>query len=95
MLTRLYCIVMLIGYSKIGGRVKGNLKKTGRLITKKRKALGLTQEELSEKFFVTPQAVSLWENGKRFPDPAALVMIVFTFQCTIGANPLYLTRYGA
>ena len=52
-----------------------DLKKTGRLITRKRKELNLTQEQLSEKLFVTPQAVSLWENGRRFPDPAALVMI--------------------
>ena len=52
-----------------------DLEKTGRLIIKKRKALALTQEELSEKLFVTPQAVSLWEKGRRFPDPAALVMI--------------------
>ena len=52
-----------------------DLNKTGRLIIKKRKAFNLTQEELSKKLGVTPQAVSLWENGRRFPDPAALVMI--------------------
>ena len=52
-----------------------DLKKTGRLIIKKRKDLNLTQEHLSEGLCVTLQAVSLWEKGKRFPDPAALVMI--------------------
>ena len=36
-------------------------KKTGRLISKKRKELGLTQAELSKKISVTPQAISLWE----------------------------------
>ena len=52
-----------------------DLKKTGRLIIKKRKELNLTQEQLSEKLFVTPQAISLWEKGQRFPDPDAQVMI--------------------
>ena len=52
-----------------------DLKKTGRLIMKKRKELNLTQEQLSEKLFVTPQAISLWDKGQRFPDPDAQVMI--------------------
>ena len=52
-----------------------DLKKTGRLIMKKRKELNLTQEQLSEKLYVTPQAISLWEKGQRFPDPDAQVMI--------------------
>ncbi len=52
-----------------------DLKKTGRLIMKKRKEMNLTQEQLSVKLYVTPQAVSLWEKGQRFPDPDAQVMI--------------------
>lgn len=63
-----------------------DLKKTGRLISKHRKELGLTQEQLSEKLFVTPQAVSLWENGQRFPDPEAQVHI---FE-VLGLNPVEL-----
>lgn len=42
-----------------------DLRKTGRLISKKRKALNLTLGQLSEKLGVTPQAVHLWESGKR------------------------------
>ena len=63
-----------------------DLKKTGRLIIKKRKKLGLTQEQLSEKLFVTPQAVSLWEKGLRYPDPTATVMIYRV----LGLNPVEL-----
>lgn len=50
-------------------------KKTGRLIAKKRKALNLTQGQLSEMLYVTPQAVHLWESGQRYPDAASQVMI--------------------
>lgn len=52
-----------------------DLRKTGRLISKKRKALNLTLGQLSEKLGVTPQAVHLWESGKRYPDASSQVMI--------------------
>ena len=61
-------------------------EKTGRLIRRKRKALGLTQLQLSEAVLVTPQAVSLWEKGNRFPDAAAQIML---FQ-VLGLNPVEL-----
>ena len=61
-------------------------KKTGRLIAKKRKELGLTQAELSKKISVTPQAISLWERGERFPDASALIMIYEA----LGLNPIEL-----
>ena len=63
-----------------------NLKKTGRLISKKRKKLQLTQEQLSNLLTVTPQAVSLWERGKRYPDPEAQVRIFYV----LGLNPVEL-----
>ena len=50
-------------------------QKTGRLIKKKRNEMSLTQQLLSEKLGVTPQAVSLWEKGKRFPDASAQLML--------------------
>lgn len=61
-------------------------EKTGRLIRRKRKALGLTQQQLSEAVLVTPQAVSLWEKGYRFPDAAAQVMLFRE----LGLNPVEL-----
>lgn len=52
-----------------------DLKKTGRLISKKRKGLDLTQGQLSELLGVTPQAVHLWETGQRYPDVSSQIMI--------------------
>lgn len=52
-----------------------DLRKTGRLISKKRKALNLTLGQLSEKLGVTPQAVHLWEAGQRYPDVSSQIMI--------------------
>ena len=63
-----------------------DIRKTGRLIVKKRKAQGLTQEQLSTLLHVTPQAVSLWETGQRYPDPTAQVMLFKV----LGLNPVEL-----
>ena len=52
-----------------------NYEKTGRLIKRKRQSLGLNQAQFAEAVGVTPQAVSLWERGKRFPDADAQVML--------------------
>lgn len=52
-----------------------DLRKTGRLISKKRKAMELTQGQLSEMLGVTPQAVHLWESGQRYPDASSQIMI--------------------
>lgn len=41
---------------------------TGKQISERRKALGLTQKELAEKLHVTDKAVSKWERGINFPD---------------------------
>ena len=35
----------------------------------------MKQQELAEAVYVTPQAVSMWENGKRFPDAEAQIML--------------------
>ena len=40
----------------------------GRFIAENRKNLGMTQEELANKLFVTNKAVSKWEKGQSFPD---------------------------
>ena len=40
----------------------------GEAIKEKREKLGLTQQELAEKLFVSRQTVCRWENGTRCPD---------------------------
>ncbi len=40
----------------------------GQSIKAKREQLGLTQQELAEKLFVSRQTVCRWENGTRCPD---------------------------
>ena len=42
--------------------------KFGEAIKEKREKLGLTQQELAEKLFVSRQTVCRWENGTRCPD---------------------------
>lgn len=49
--------------------------KTGRLIARKRRAQNYTLEELSRLLGVSLQAISLRENGQRFPDPSSQIML--------------------
>ena len=42
--------------------------KFGEAIKQKREQLGLTQQDLAEKLFVSRQTVCRWENGSRCPD---------------------------
>ena len=63
-----------------------DLKKTGRLIAKRRKEMNLTLSQLSERLLVSPQAVSAWENGVRYPDSSSQVMI----EKVMGLNPVEL-----
>ncbi|MBQ6591701.1 MAG: helix-turn-helix domain-containing protein [Solobacterium sp.] len=41
---------------------------TGKKIRRRRKELNMTQEELAGAVYVTPQAISQWENGRTLPD---------------------------
>ena len=45
----------------------------GNNIKQFRKELGITQEELAARLFVTSQAVSKWESGAGLPDTAQIV----------------------
>lgn len=47
-------------------------EKIGKLIKKIRIEGKYSQKEFAEKYGVTPQAVSKWENGKNIPDIAIL-----------------------
>ncbi len=54
---------------------------------------GLSQEELSEKVFVTRQAVSRWENGETVPNTETLKLLSRLFDVTINTllgSPLKL-----
>jgi transcriptional regulator with XRE-family HTH domain len=55
----------------------------GSKITKQRKELNLTQLELAEKIYVTPQAVSKWEKGKSVPSIEILIELTKLFNISI------------
>ena len=40
----------------------------GENVRKAREEMGITQQTLADKLYVTRQAVSRWENGSRYPD---------------------------
>lgn len=50
-----------------------DLNKISKFIRKKRKELGITQDELAEKLFVTEKAISRWETGRGTPDISLLL----------------------
>lgn len=50
-----------------------DLNKVSNFIKSKRKELGLTQEELASKLFVTEKAISRWETGRGTPDVSLLI----------------------
>lgn len=60
-----------------------NLEKIGKKVTKLRKDLSLTQLDLAETLFVTPQAVSKWEKGKSIPSIEILVGLTKLFNVSI------------
>ena len=55
--------------------LKNNYYLFGSKIAKYRKDKHLTQEELAEKFNVTSQSISKWENGKCFPRLKIIIKI--------------------
>lgn len=48
-------------------------KNFGKYITEKRKAVGLTQEELANRLYVIPTTVSKWERGITYPDITMII----------------------
>lgn len=55
----------------------------GQMIVKIRKENELTQEDFAQKFNVTRQTVSNWENEKSYPDLLTLVRISDEFDCSL------------
>lgn len=60
-----------------------NQEKIGALIKKIRKDNNLTQRDFAEKYGVTYQAVSKWENGKNLPDLSLLKQICKDFNVSL------------
>ena len=56
--------------------------KIGKYIAGRRKALGLTQQELAEKLSVTNKAVSKWETGQGAPDIGLLTHLAEILEVT-------------
>lgn len=48
-----------------------------------RARLGLTQDELAQKVFVSRQTISSWENNKTYPDIQSLLLLSQTFGTSI------------
>ncbi|MBQ3126455.1 MAG: helix-turn-helix transcriptional regulator [Clostridia bacterium] len=57
--------------------------KTGMLIAERRRALGLTQDELAGKLHVTGKAVSKWERGLSFPGVDLLIPLAESLGVTV------------
>ena len=55
----------------------------GSQIRKLRNALGLSQEELAEKIYVTRQTISNWENEKSYPDIHSLLALSSIFEISL------------
>lgn len=60
-----------------------NQEKIGNLIKQIRKNNKLTQKQLADKYGVTYQAVSKWENGKNIPDISLIKQISKDFNIDI------------
>lgn len=57
----------------------------GKIISRKRKELGITQQVLAEKLHVSFQAVSKWENGISYPDIEILPELASILQISVDA----------
>ena len=47
------------------------------------KELGISQDELAEKIFVSRQSISNWENNKTYPDIHTLLLLAETFDVSL------------
>lgn len=61
-----------------------NNKTVAEIIQAERKKLGLTQNEVAKKIFVTRQAIISWESNKSVPDIYKLRDLSDVFNCDIG-----------
>lgn len=52
-------------------------------IKKRRTDMGLSQEELAERIYVSRQTISNWETDKTYPDIQSLLLLSILFDTTI------------
>lgn len=64
-----------------------NQSKIGAFISARRKAMGLTQNQLAEKLGITDKAVSKWETGRSMPDLSLFVPLCTLLE--ISLNELF------
>lgn len=55
----------------------------GQQLKAHRKELGISQDELAEKLFVSRQSISNWENNKTYPDIHTLLLLAETFDVSL------------
>jgi transcriptional regulator with XRE-family HTH domain len=55
----------------------------GKQIKKYRQKIGITQEELADKIFVSRQTISNWENNKNYPDIKSLLFLSSLFRVSL------------
>ena len=55
----------------------------GKQIKKYRTILGMSQEMLAERIFVSRQTISNWENDKNYPDIKSLLMLSSLFEISL------------
>ncbi len=55
----------------------------GNRIREERERLGLSQEGLARKVFVSRQTISNWETGKTYPDVQSLLLLSNLFEVTV------------
>ena len=60
-----------------------DLIKIGKFIAEKRKAQGLTQNQLAERLFVTDRAVSKWECGRSLPDSSIMLELCAILEISV------------
>lgn len=64
-------------------------QKTGEVICKRRKELGLTQNQLASSLNISFQAVSKWENNSAYPDIEMLPKLAAALHTTVDALLCY------
>lgn len=55
----------------------------GKQIKKYRNEIGLSQEQLAERIFVSRQTISNWENDKNYPDIKSLLLLSSLFEISL------------